>query len=60
MLNNSQGIMRLRGRWTSYTANGREIPALPTFHPAYLLRQPAHKSLAWQDFLSIQRRLEQI
>lgn len=49
-----QGITRLRGRWTE--ALGR--PALPMFHPAYLLRNPAAKREAWADLLEVQARLE--
>ena len=49
-----RGITRLRGTWTE--ATGR--PALPMFHPAYLLRQPHLKREAWADLLSLQARLE--
>jgi len=59
MLATTTGIMRLRGTWKTYAANGRDIPALPTFHPAYLLRTPAQKKLVWRDFLSLQQRLEE-
>jgi uracil-DNA glycosylase family 4 len=48
-----KGITRLRGNWT--TAFGR--PALPMFHPAYLLRNPAAKREAWADLLALQARL---
>lgn len=52
------GITGTRGRWHAYrTASGLEIPAMPTFHPAYLLRNPAHKKLAWRDFLEIKTKL---
>lgn len=52
------GILRARGKWGVHrTAGGKEIPGLPTLHPAYLLRNPAHKKLAWRDFLSIRQRL---
>ncbi|MCE1234921.1 MAG: uracil-DNA glycosylase [Hyphomicrobiales bacterium] len=54
----TQGIMRLRGRWLTHRTSIGEVPALPTLHPAYLLRQPAHKRLAWRDFLEIRRRLD--
>lgn len=54
----TQGIMRLRGRWLAHRVGGGEIRALPTLHPAYLLRQPAHKRLAWRDFLEIRRVLD--
>ncbi len=57
----SQGITRLRGRWLDYqTPGGKTIPALPIFHPAYLLRQPALKREAWRDLLAIRERLEQM
>jgi uracil-DNA glycosylase family 4 len=50
-----QGIMRSRGRWESYRlrSSGREIPTMLTLHPAYLLRQPSAKRLAWHDFLAV-------
>lgn len=48
-----RGITRLRGNWTE--ALGR--PALPMFHPAYLLRNPHAKREAWADLLSLQSRL---
>lgn len=63
LLDTKTGIMRLRGCWTE-VALGEEsgpcLPALPTLHPAYLLRQPAHKRLAWQDFLKLKKRLDEI
>ena len=60
MLDRSEGIMRLRGKWFDYVSDGLDvsIPAMPTFHPAFLLRQPAQKREAWRDFLAIQERLE--
>ena len=57
LLETQEGIMRLRGKWRTLKADGREFPALPTLHPAYLLRQPAHKRLAWADFLALKIRL---
>ncbi len=48
-----KGITRLRGSWTE--ALGR--PALPMFHPAYLLRNPHAKKEAWHDLLMLQARL---
>lgn len=54
------GIMRARGVWREFeTASGLRIPALPVFHPAFLLRQPANKRLAWHDLLNLQARLRQ-
>jgi uracil-DNA glycosylase len=53
-----EGIMKLRGNWRVHrTRTGKEIPVMPTLHPAYLLRNPAHKRLAWRDFLEIKARL---
>ena len=54
LLDVSEGIMRLRGKWLSYALDGRQMPALATFHPAFLLRQPARKREAWRDFLTLQ------
>jgi uracil-DNA glycosylase family 4 len=53
------GIMRTRGRWFDYDTGTRKIRALATFHPAYLLRSPSYKRLAWQDLRSIAKALEQ-
>ena len=47
----------MRGRWFSYHTGKREIRAMATFHPAFLLRSPLQKRLAWRDFLAIKRAL---
>ena len=60
LLKTDKGILSLRGTWMTCTTGDAEIPALPTLHPAYLLRNPAQKRLAWADFLSLQDRLEQL
>ncbi|MEC7656096.1 MAG: uracil-DNA glycosylase [Pseudomonadota bacterium] len=62
MLDRTEGIMRLRGKWFDYMSEdlGTPIPAMPTFHPAFLLRQSAQKREAWRDFLAIQEKLEEI
>jgi uracil-DNA glycosylase len=50
LLGGKDGILRMRGRWLTYhLAGGKEIPALAMLHPAYLLRQPSQKKLAWHD-----------
>lgn len=54
----NEGILRARGKWSSYHTGKREIPCMATLHPAYLLRQPAQKRLAWRDMLAIRERLE--
>jgi len=59
MLDTTTGIMRLRGRWHDFTLpSGITLPAMPTFHPAYLLRSPAGKREAWRDLLAIQAKLD--
>ncbi len=61
LLARSEGITKLRGRWFQYESAGmsRPIPALPTYHPAFLLRQPAQKREAWRDLLLLSERLGQ-
>jgi uracil-DNA glycosylase family 4 len=57
LLDIKDGILKTRGRWFSYQTGAREIRALATLHPAYLLRQPLQKRLAWRDFLAIKKAL---
>src|SRR5215207_3200967 len=58
LLGAKDGILRTRGRWFSYQAGAREIRALACLHPAYLLRQPLQKRLAWRDLLALKRVLD--
>ncbi len=64
LLDRSEGITRLRGKWLIYRPDGdggtTEIPCMPLYHPAYLLRQSALKRDAWRDILAIQERLESL
>lgn len=60
LLNTNKGILSLRGGWMTYKSGALEIPAMPTLHPAYLLRNPAQKRLVWADLLALHNRLEQI
>jgi uracil-DNA glycosylase family 4 len=57
LLSTRDGIMKTRGRWFDYDTGTRVIRALPTFHPAYLLRSPSYKRLAWQDLRAIAKAL---
>lgn len=59
MLGEKEGILSIRGRWFPWrSADGtQEIPALPTLHPAFLLRQPAAKRKSWEDMLILGDRL---
>lgn len=57
----TDGILRTRGGWRTYTTgSGVVIPAMPTLHPAYLLRTPAHKKLAWRDLLEVKSKLKEL
>ncbi len=59
LLGAKEGITRTRGRWFDYDTGTRRIRAVATFHPAYLLRTPLSKRLAWRDFLAIKKALAQ-
>jgi uracil-DNA glycosylase family 4 len=58
----TDGIMRVRGRWELYQSVhlGRAIAVMPTLHPAFLLRQPSAKRLAWRDLLAISEKLGEL
>lgn len=60
MLKRDEGILSMRGRWFEWTSEDRtmELPAMPTLHPAFLLRTPAQKKKAWQDLLTLTERLD--
>jgi len=62
MLDRTEGIMRLRGKWYEHYSPGLDapIPAIATFHPAYLLRQPGQKRESWCDLLSLRSKLNEI
>jgi uracil-DNA glycosylase len=57
LLGIKDGITRSRGRWFPYDTGRREIRALATFHPAFLLRSPLQKRFAWRDFLALKKAL---
>lgn len=54
----TNGITRMRGQWRDLTINSHATRALATLHPAYLLRTPASKALAWRDMLSLKQAME--
>jgi len=64
LLGRTEGITRLRGKWLIYhtdeSGGEQEVPCMPLYHPAYLLRQPALKREAWRDILAIQERLNSL
>ncbi len=62
LLNIREGIMRARGRWGDYVIDrdrpeARAIKAIAMLHPAYLLRQPAHKKFAWRDLIELRKAI---
>jgi DNA polymerase len=60
VLKREEGILSLRGRWCEWRSEDESLtlPALPTLHPAFLLRQPAAKKKAWSDLLMLAERLD--
>lgn len=60
LLARSEGVSRLRGHWHDVASPGLSspIPAMASFHPAYLLRTPAAKREAWHDLLMVRKRLD--
>lgn len=51
LLRDTTPISRQRGRWREYEG----VKLMPTFHPAYLLRNPAEKKPAWEDLQAVMR-----
>ena len=56
LLRTETGITRLRGRWHSYHG----IPLMPTFHPAYLLRNPEGKRPVWEDLKQVMAEMDRL
>jgi DNA polymerase len=57
LLGMTDGIRKFRGRWRAYHTGKREIRAIASFHPSYLLRSPLEKRAAWKDFLAVRAAL---
>jgi uracil-DNA glycosylase family 4 len=57
LLGTREGITRTRGRWFKFDTGSREIRAMATYHPAFLLRSPLQKRLVWRDFLALKKAL---
>ena len=64
MLKRTEGILTLRGQWFDWSPachagdGAMTVPALPTLHPAFLLRQPPAKKQAWSDLMTLTERLD--
>lgn len=54
------GVTRLRGQWRSLRFPGGEARAMPTFHPAYLLRQPDEKRKTFADLKAVKEALAEL
>jgi uracil-DNA glycosylase len=54
LLQSKVPITRLRGNWHTYMG----IKLMPTFHPAYLLRNPADKKLVWEDIKKVMKEMQ--
>ena len=57
LLKSSEGITKIRGKWVDLILDNMSIPTLPTFHPAFLLRQPAQKKHVWEDLKSLKKKV---
>jgi uracil-DNA glycosylase len=62
LLHRGEGISKSHGRWYDYQTPGlaAPIPAMPMFHPAFLLRAPAQKRAAWRDLLNLEQKLGEL
>ncbi len=58
LLEEKEGIMRLRGHWRDYHCGTKTIRALPMLHPAYLLRAPLKKAQAWRDLRALKHAID--
>lgn len=66
LLGSGDSISKLRGKFHDYipltegvSSNGSPVPAIATYHPAYLLRTPSQKKMVWADMLMLREKLEQ-
>jgi DNA polymerase len=56
----SVGIIKMRGKWSEVAIGNHKVEAMPTLHPAYLLRNPPAKQQAWRDLLSLKIKMEEM
>lgn len=56
----TNGIIKMRGKWQNVAIGTHQVDAMPTLHPAYLLRNPAAKQQAWKDLLSLKAKLGEL
>ena len=58
LLKNKESISQVRGKWVDITINSISFPTLPTFHPAFLLRQPGQKKHVWEDLQNLRDKIK--
>ena len=58
ILENTDVISKVRGKWHEIEINNLKIQSIVSFHPAYLLRQPDQKKLSWIDLKMIREKLK--
>lgn len=56
----TNGIIKMRGKWSDVTIGNHPVQAIPTLHPAYLLRNPPAKEQAWRDMLSLKLKIAEL
>ena len=59
-LTGKTGIMKTRGQWQELDIGGAKTPAMPLYHPAFLLKRPELKKQAWLDLLAIKARISEL
>lgn len=62
LLNDSEGIMKIRGQWKDYQTSGLDVSirAMATYHPAFLMRSPSQKAFLWHDLLTIEDEIRSL
>ena len=58
LLKNTESISKIRGKWVNLTVNKITVSTIPTFHPAFLLRQPGQKKHVWEDLQSLRDKIK--
>lgn len=56
LLNSSESMLSLRGKWHYLQIDEKNIPVMPTYHPSYLLRSSTNKKVVWIDFINMIER----
>ena len=59
LLRNKEGITKIRGKWVNMEFGKLKVPTLPSFHPAFLLRQPAQKKYSWEDLKMLKKKIDE-